>query len=77
MAGRRNDMGTNSTDSGRRGSPNIPGDHLGEWVELALEAPHGDALGRMLRHAQPEELAWRRIRTAERIVSDLVNGGAA
>src|ERR1700694_2707457 len=27
---------------------------VGEWVELALEAPSGDELGRMLRHSQPE-----------------------
>jgi hypothetical protein len=71
-------MRTNSTDGGQRRSPATSDDNLvGEWVELALEAPRGDELGRMLRHSQPEELAWRRIRAAERRVSALVNGGDA
>jgi hypothetical protein len=71
-------MSTNSIDGGQCRSPATSDDDLvGEWVELALEAPHGDELGRMLRHSQPEELAWRRIRAAERHVSALANRGDA
>ena len=45
---------------------------VGEWVELALEVPSGGELGRMLRHSQPEEAAWRRIQAAERRVNALM-----
>ena len=65
-------MDTTGRDSEQDPTPTVPDDALvGEWVELALEAPNGDELGRMLRHTQPEEEAWRRIRAAERRVSAL------
>jgi hypothetical protein len=59
-------MQTTGSDSQREptsmSSDEMP---IGEWVELALEAPNGDELGRMLRHSQPEEEAWRRIHAAD------------
>ena len=45
---------------------------VGEWLELALEGPNGNELGRILRHSQPEEAAWRRIQAAERRVRALM-----
>lgn len=66
-----------TTDGTQPQFPDSGEEELGEWVELALEAPHGDELGRMLRRTQTEELAWRRIRAAERQVNALVNGGVA
>jgi len=71
-------MSTNATNGTLRQFPNPSDDDLmGEWVELALEAPHGDELGRMLRRTQTEELVWRRVRAAERHVNALANGGVA
>ncbi len=65
-------METTGTGSEQDPTPTVPDDALvGEWVELALEAPNGDELGRMLRNSQPEEAAWRRIQAAERRVSAL------
>ncbi len=66
-------METTGRDSKRDPMPIVPDDALiGEWVELALEAPNGDELGRMLRNSQPEEAAWRRIQAAERRVRALM-----
>ncbi|TMK49262.1 MAG: hypothetical protein E6G66_09215 [Actinobacteria bacterium] len=65
-------METTGRDSEQELTPTLPDDALvGEWVELALEAPKGDELGRMLRNSQPEEAAWRRIQAAERRVRAL------
>ena len=68
-----------SGDNGKRHNASMsPADDLvGEWVERALEAPNGDELGRMLRHSQHEEAAWRRFRAAERRVESIVTGGPA
>lgn len=66
-------MQTTSSDSQREPTSATSGEMpIGEWVDLALEAPSGDELGRMLRHSQPEEAAWRRIRAAERRVRTLM-----
>jgi hypothetical protein len=66
-------METTGRDSEQELTPSLPDDALvGEWVELALEAPNGDELGRMLRNSQPEEAAWQRIQTAERRVRALM-----
>ena len=66
-------METTDRDSEQEPIPTVPDDALvGEWVELALEAPNGGELGRMLRNSQPEEAAWRRIQAAERRVSALM-----
>jgi len=66
-------METTGRDSEQEPTPTLPDDALvGEWVELALEAPNGDELGRMLRNSQPEEEAWRRIQAAERRVNSLM-----
>ena len=66
-------METTGRDTEQDPTPTAPDDSLiGEWVELALEAPNGDELGRMLRHSQPEEAAWRRIQAAERRVNALM-----
>lgn len=43
-------------------------EQLGQWVELALEVPGGNQLGRMLLAERHEEAAWRRLRAAERQV---------
>jgi len=56
-------METTGRDSEQELTPTLPDDALvGEWVELALEAPKGD---------EPEEAAWRRIQAAERRVRAL------
>jgi len=66
-------MDTTGRDDEQDPTPTVADDALvGEWVELALEAPNGDELGRMLRHSQPEEEAWRRIQSAERRVSAIM-----
>ena len=66
-------MQTNGSDTKKDPSPAACDESpLGEWVELALEVPSGDQLGRMLRHSQPEDAAWRRIQAAERRVSALM-----
>ena len=66
-------METIDRDSEQDPIPTVSDDALvGEWVELALEAPNGDELGRMLRNSQPEEAAWRRIQAAERRVRALM-----
>jgi len=66
-------METNDTEREQDPIPADPDDALvGEWIELALEAPNGDELGRMLRNSQPEEEAWRRIQAAERRVNALM-----
>ena len=66
-------METTGRDSEQDPIPTVSDDALvGEWVELALEAPNGNELGRMLRNSEPEEAAWRRIQAAERRVSALM-----
>src|SRR5712691_1814364 len=66
-ATRRSTMETTGRDSEQDRIPTVSDDALvGEWVELALEAPNGNELGRMLRNSEPEEAAWRRIQAAER-----------
>ena len=63
-------METTGTGGEQDPTPTVPDDALiGEWVELALEAPNGDELGRMLRNSQPEEAAWRRIIKAKESLS--------
>ena len=66
-------MEATGTGSEQDPTPTVPDDALiGEWVELALEAPNGNELGRMLRNSEPEEAAWRRIQAAERRVRALM-----
>ena len=66
-------METTGRDSEQDPISTVSDDALvGEWVELALEAPNGNELGRMLRNSEPEEAAWRRIQAAERRVRALM-----
>ena len=66
-------MDTTGRDHEQDPTPTVSDDALvGEWVELALEAPNGNELSRMLRDSEPEEAAWRRIQAAERRVRALM-----